>query len=183
MPEFKDLDGVMEFVERKARWAVSQGQGMAPWAFMATPKGVNLLAFEEESTEAAKLRFAERVRLVCVAKDAAAAVLIGSAWMARGTQNEKTILPPSQNPNRQECLLLIGRSFGKAIQKLIPVERDAKEKITGFGAPETYENIRPMGALANFFPDSLPDAAARRQAQEQLDAEPKSEQATEILFG
>jgi len=85
--------------------------------------------------EAAKDRFADAARLLAVAHDARAIVLVVESWVrlaAPGGQLD-TSIPPSQAPDRQEMVVLMLEDGKRCANTFLPITRDVFGKFAEFG--------------------------------------------------
>lgn len=68
-----------------------------------------------------------------------AALLASEAWIVKGSKDEVDMtIPPSQNPKREEVIVITGMSFGEradtpTVMTSCPLLRDSEDYITGLG--------------------------------------------------
>lgn len=122
--------------------------------------------------DAAKDRFADVARLLAVAHDASALVLIAEAWAslpdARGHIDAET--PPSKSPTRQEIVALMLEDGTRQGSMLIPIVRGWNEAFVGFGdtAPVVYGQSE--GRFSGMMPPRKPGPEDRAKASALLKA-------------
>ena len=120
--------------------------------------------------DAAKDRFADVARLVAVAHNACALVLIAEAWAslpdARGHLDTET--PPSQSANRKEIVALMLEDGTRQGSMLIPIVRGWNGAFVGFGdtAPVAYGQSE--GRFSGMMPPRQPGPEDRAKAAELL---------------
>ena len=127
---------------------------------------------EAMGDERAKQNFANTARLICVAYDATAVVLVLESWMKVATPGEP--LDPKERPSeaidRKEVVLLVGETEGGQKQKFLPIIRTDAGGFFGFGdsnLPE-YDNIQ--GRFAGILAPKKLTAKERAVARTLLDA-------------
>jgi hypothetical protein len=109
-------------------------------------------------------------RLVCIAHGADATVFVSEAWTRFAKKGEKMDATklPSQCPDRQEVVVMMGQTRNACQQRMLPMERSASGKFLGFGQERVVDADRLEGRFANFIPEEYPNAQSRDIAVEAL---------------
>jgi hypothetical protein len=168
--ERKHLEDLMVDADLFAKHSMNETGGVPPTLFIHGANGKTLLSPDDFSGERAKDEFSETARLMCVAQDADATVFLSEAWMRQAVPGEEPDASklPSQCPDRQEMLIMMGETRGCCQQRMLPMERSEDGKFLGFGQEQKMEADRVEGRLANFIPAEYPDGREREMASEAL---------------
>ena len=120
--------------------------------------------------DAAKDRFADVARLLAVAHNASALVLIAEAWasLPDASGHLDTDTPPSQSPSRREIVALMLEDDTRRGSMLIPIVRGWNDTFVGFGdtAPVAYGQTE--GRFSGMMPPRKPGPEDRAKAAELL---------------
>jgi hypothetical protein len=127
------------------------------------------LSAEGFKGEHAKDKFATAARLICIAHRATATVLASESWVVLASKDKALDLskPPSECPDRQEMITLMGESWQVCNQKLLPIMRSASGKFLGFGEAQSSE-AEVKGRFTGFLPERVPTAEDQQIAKEML---------------
>jgi len=168
--ERKHLEDLMVDADLFAKHSMNETGGVPPTLLIHGANGKTMLSPDDFSGERAKEEFAETARLMCLAQDADATVFLSEAWMRKAVPGEELDLSkrPSQCPDRQEMLIIMGETRGCCQQRMLPMERSEDGKFLGFGQEQKMEADRVEGRLANFIPSEHPDGREREMARETL---------------
>lgn len=123
--------------------------------FVSGPEGPQFIAARSMKDEDAKNEFAAVARLYCAAHGATVAVMVTESWVVAAKEGKplNISVPPSQSPDRQECLVACGESEdGSATQAILPIRRDETGKFSGFGEALPLPPCRPQGRFARLLP-------------------------------
>lgn len=122
--------------------------------------------------DAAKDRFAEMARLLAVAYDAHAIVMVVEAWVKMATPDGKldTVTPPSQSPDRIEVVALMLEDHSRTGNDLLPIIRDASGKFVDFGVSPVPTFTSAAGRFAGLMPKHRPDEREMAKARAMLSA-------------
>ena len=117
--------------------------------------------------EAAKDRFAEIARLLAVAQNARALVLVVEAWVkyANAAGELDTNIPPSQSADRKEVVALMLEDHSRAASSLLPILRDGAGTFLAFDSPPAVDYTESAGRFAGLMPrlkPSVREAAAAK---------------------
>lgn len=104
--------------------------------------------------EAAKDRFAEVARLLAVAQNARALVLVVEAWVkyANAAGELDTNVPPSQSPDRKEVVALMLEDHSRAASSLLPILRDGSGTFLTLDSPPALDYTESAGRFAGLMP-------------------------------
>ena len=169
----QSLDDLFAQAEQYANFSMRKF-GRVPPAMMATSaEGSLFFTPEKMGDERAKDNFANTAKLICVAYEASAVVLILESWMTMAAPgrpldaNER----PSEAVDRKEIVLLVGETKqGFHKPKFLPIIRTDAGGFFGFGnsnVPE-YENFQ--GRFAGILTAKKLTARDRAAARLLLDA-------------
>ena len=141
-----------------------------PTLFMSGVAGNGRFTVPYLADEQAKDEFAKLAHIACVAHGADAVVFVTEAWMSKMIQEGKLDLsvPPSQAPDRQEAVVLMGQIRGRYIQKPLLIERNRTGEYQGLVPGEIVEGSEAIGRFAHFLPPEKPDETTRELAKEML---------------
>lgn len=147
----------------------STGQ-VPPALFIQTLDGPMMLRPGNSFDERGRDDFAATARLACIAHGATATVMVAESWlkMAKPGQRLDLSVPPSQSPDRQEIVALMGETRFGLCQKSMPILRAGDGRFIGFREAPTIEGCQARGRFAQFLPERYPDLETQREAQELL---------------
>lgn len=120
------------------------------------------------ANEQDKDNFLKIGRVACLAHGAVATVLMTESWMLRPKEGKSPDLsiPPSQSPDRQEIVSIMGETCDGHAQKILPVLRSPEGKFMGFGETEEIKADQVLGRFSNFLSPVKPDREVIEPAQE-----------------
>lgn len=158
-PLLAQAQGYAEFSMRKI------GQ-VPPTLIAESPKGPIHLIPKDLADERAKNHFANTARLVCIAHDVTAAVLVLESWMTAAKPGEALdpSEPPSEAFDRQEVVVLLGEAVGQQKRKFLPIIRSDNGDFFGFGDYEGPKLENFQGRFSQVLPPKKPDAKAKMLA-------------------
>ncbi len=168
----KSLDDLLAQAEHYAGWAMRKIGNVPPTMMGLSPRGPLFFVPSAMADDRAKDNFANTARLICVAHDATAAVMILEAWMncapPGGTLDMQE--RPSEAIGRREIVMLTGESRSGCKQKLLPIIRTGVGGFFGFGeydslAPDSFE-----GRFAGILPPKRPTREMQNKARMVLTA-------------
>jgi hypothetical protein len=104
-------------------------------------------------------------------------VWISEAWVLKAEKGEKLDLSrlPSESPNRQEVVIIMGESREGCMQKILPILRHENGKFKGLGEANIEEN-QTKGRFAQFVPVEIPDKETRDMAKRVLEGTVRREE-------
>ncbi len=149
-----------------------KGGQVPPAMFAESPHGPLHFVPHTLKDERAKNNFANIARLICVAYAATAAVLVLESWikMAKPGETLDATTPPSESPDRQEVVVLVGESAGQQKHKLLPILRTDAGGFFGFGQFDGPELDKFQGRFSQILAPKQPDAQGRKLARLMLKA-------------
>src|SRR4051812_23198545 len=129
-----------------------------PTLLATTDEGVIAYFPESMGNERAKDNFANTSRMVAVAYSASAVVLILESWIsvARPGKPFDPSIPPSQSPDREECVVIQAESTGATSGNFLLIQRDSKGAFTGFSSGDLPEFDEMKGRFTQIMPPSQP---------------------------
>jgi hypothetical protein len=169
----QSLDDLLTWAERYAQDSLQHRGHVPGTVLMLGSSGPGIYVPSQLDSESARNRFAETARHVAVAHDATAVVMVLEAWARRavpGLPFDPTV-PPSQAPDRQEVVALIGEAAGVQQVRFLPLQRGALGTFAGFGPAQTLTGDRAEGRFAGILPAHPPTPAERARARAFLQAE------------
>lgn len=143
--------------------------------FIQTVEGPIALRPRSLGSTEAKDDFAATARLMCIAHKASATVLVAESWFrtAKKGQSLDLSVAPSEAPDRQEIVAIMGETRYGAAQKMLPIMRTAG-RFEGFGEALAVESGRgdykTQGRFSSFLPEQYPDQHSQDRAREILKA-------------
>ena len=165
MPE--SLDDLLARAEHYAGFAMRQ-MGRVPPAIMAlAPGGLLFFMPEKMGDERAKDNFANTARLICIAHDASAVVVILEAWVKVAAPGETLDPkePPSEALDRREVVVLAGEMRESKRYKFLPIIRTDAGGFFGFGESDIPAFNNFQGRFAEILAPHLPSKEMQVQAR------------------
>ena len=165
------MQGLMKDAAMLAHAAMHTGGELSHTLLIHGADGNAIYVPRNVDDEASKDLFVKRARLMCIANAADATVFVSEAWVRKAKDLNAGLdlnIRPSEAPDRQEMVILMGESRNGHCQKMLPIERSEDGKFIGFGeAPEmTFHEVQ--GRFAQFIPPIAPDEQGRERARELL---------------
>lgn len=139
-----------------------------PTLFVQTPDGIAVYFPETMGNEKAKNNFANTSRLIAVAYGATATAMILESWITRAKPGEDldAPIPPSESPDREECVVIQAESVGVSKTRILPIERNAKGKFTGIGGVDDLDQAQ--GRFSEIMPQKPQTEENRKMAKQLL---------------
>ena len=139
-----------------------------PTAIADTNEGYIFCMPSALADEAAKDRFADVAKLLAIAYNASAIVIIVEAWarMPDKDGNLPMDIPPSQAPDRKEIVALMLEDRNNNATSILPIIRDAAGNFKELGDPGPLHFGETEGRFAGLMKGAAPTAeqAARAKA-------------------
>jgi len=166
----EELRHLLAKADTYAKQAMLNAGKVAPAIIYKGMDGFGMCVGDAIIDEKSKENFAMTARLTCVAHGATAAVFIGEGWSTSAKKDQALDLSkrPSQCPDRQEVLMVMGETRYENCQKLLPIHRSESGKFMGFGDPHHVGTEKVKGRFAQFLPQNFPDLETQRKAKEML---------------
>ncbi len=173
------LDGLIAQAQGYAEFSMRKIGQVPPTLIALSPKGPIHLIPQNLADERAKNHFANTARLVCIAHDVTAAVLVLESWMTAAKPGEEldTTEPPSEAFDRQEVVMLLGEAVGQQKRRLLPIIRSDNGDFFGFGDYQGPKLDSFEGRFAQILPPKKPDTEAKLLAGAMLTVRGITEQA------
>lgn len=143
-----------------------------------TDDGIILYLPETMGDERAKQNFANTGRLIAVGYRATAVAFVMESW-ARFAKPGRPLdsTPPSESPDREECVLISLETANRQSTDMLMIQRDRTGKFAGFASPNVPEVTEFKGRFAQVMPPKPPgekDTATARQLLRMMGVEPEN---------
>lgn len=167
------LDQLMAQAEHYAKSSLRYGGRVPPTALLLGPGGRAMYIPSNLDNEQAKDQFASTVRILAIAHEATAVVVVLEAWSARAVPGEALDpnIPASQAANREEVVALIGEAAGLQKTKFFPIERNTSGAFVRFGQGQMPDCTHAEGRFAQLLLSRPPSPAEKALAQAILEAQ------------
>ena len=166
-PPLKTLADLLAQAEDYATWAMRKSGNVPPAMMGLSPRGPIFFVPSAMTDDRSKDNFANTARLICVAHDATAAVMILESWMklAKPGETLDTTEPPSESMDRREIVLLSGETRTGFEQKILPIIRTGVGGFFGFGEYDGPAADTLQGRFAGILSPKRPTKEAQNQAR------------------
>lgn len=166
-PYLKSLDDLLAQAEHYANFAMRKIGNVPPTMMGLSPRGPLFFVPSAMTDDRAKDNFANTARLICVAHDATAAVMILESWMKLATPGETldTTEAPSEAIDRKEIVLLTGETRTGFKQKILPIIRTGVGGFFGFGEFDGPAADSLQGRFAGILPPKRPNREMQNKAR------------------
>ncbi len=163
------LEDLLGCAERCATLSMRECGEVRPTFMILTGEGTLLLLPGNMADEREKDTSAMTARLVCLAHDANAVVVVSEAWMSVRSHRSAYELP-SEAPDRKEVVMLLGEAYGSRKMKFLPILRSESGAFRGFGdsSDSPYDSVE--GRFTNILPAQRPTSEVRAEAKRILAA-------------
>ena len=161
------LDDLLTQAEDFALFSMRQAGRVPPTMMAVSPKGLLIYLPEQMGNDRAKNDFATTARLICIAHDVTAVVLILESWMKMAAPGETldATEAPSEAIDRKEVVVLAGESRDKKRQKFLPIIRTDVGGFFGFGESDLPDLNNFEGRFAEILPPQAAPATLKAQAR------------------
>lgn len=153
-----------EAVRYAGRELKKRGQ-IPPTLFAETANGRVKFVPKAINTAAEKDRFANTGRILAIATNATALVMVLESWAVFAkTLGDPLPEVPSKSPDREEVVMISVETRGEYLHQILAIQRDAKGTFAGFspiGIPEA--DIK--GRFAQLLPPKAPGEGEMRMAR------------------
>ncbi len=169
----QSLDDLLRTAENYADFTLRYGGRVPEALLLLGPSGPSLYLPKNLSDEQAKDEFAATARHLAIAHDATALVMVFEAWarLAKPGVPLDANLPPSEAPDRQEVVALIGEAVGAQQARMIPILRNAVGTFSGLGESCVQTFDRAQGRFAEILPAQPPTAEEKARSEAILRAQ------------
>ena len=156
-PDPERLEALAQQAQDYALHMMRTTGSVPPTAIADTPEGFVFSMPTALTDDAAKDRFAEVTRVIAVAQNARALVMIAEAWarLPDASGHLDTATPPSQAPDRKEVVVLILEDRSHNATRMLPILRDDAGAFTAFGEPGPLQFGESQGRFAGLMPREL----------------------------
>ena len=165
------LEVLMNQAQGYADFSLRRVGHVPPTMLAETPKGMIHFMPPNLADGHAKDNFANTARLICIAHEVSAVVLILESWMKMAKADEA--LDPTELPSealdRQEVVVLLGEAAGQQQHRFLPIVRSDNGDFFGFGDFDGPQLKNFEGRFAQVMPPKKPDAKARILARAMLE--------------
>jgi hypothetical protein len=144
----------MVMAEDFAGFSLRSGRQIPPTLLAVTKRGPLFFTPASLKDDRAKDDFADTARLICIAYQVPAAVMVLESWMKMAAEGEKLDMDerPSEAIDRHEVVTVMGEAAGSAQRKIFKIVRtDAG----GFFGLTEWEGL-PLAEFQGRFVDLLP---------------------------
>lgn len=164
------LDELVKLALGYAEFSMRNVGRVQPTFLAQTGKGLSGFLPESMGNVKAKDSFANTGRLLAIAQNASAVAMIMEAWIAvsRDGKPVDTTVPPSQSPDREECVIIRAESAGSTRTRILSIQRDGSGAFTGFGTGDFPQVEQMEGRFADMMPPRPPSAEDRKMARHLL---------------
>lgn len=142
---------------------------LRPTVFMVDDNGAPLLYVAGSIPgEGGKATWDKIIQLLCIVHAATAAVVASEIWRAPlGPDESLKNFVPAEQPDRTECVLLMGEALGAKKHIWLPIIRYDNGKFFGFGSPEV-DSDEMSGLFTALLPRQAPNNETRAIARAML---------------
>ncbi len=141
-----------------------------PTVIADTDEGLIFCMPSSLTDEAAKDRFADVARLLAIAYNASAIVMVVEAWAKMPDKNGHldASIPPSQSPDRQEIVALMLEDRAHSATSLLPIVRDARGNFMELGDAGPIHFGESEGRFSGLMKGTAPTAEQSATAKASL---------------
>jgi hypothetical protein len=131
-----------------------------PTVIADTDEGLIFCTPSSLADEAAKDRFADVARLLAVAYNARALLMVVEAWVRMATPDGTldTTIRPSLAPDKREMVVLMMEDRSRCANTFLPIIRDGCGAFAEFGAIPVPDFTSAAGRFAGLMPKFTPNA-------------------------
>jgi hypothetical protein len=158
-PTFRnDLEALIAQARQYATHMMKTTGSVPPSLMAITPDGVMLFVPSGMGNDQAKDKFANAGRLVAIGYRATAVAMILESWatFAKRPGQLLTDVPPSQSPDREEVVVIMGETRETRAQQFLFIQRNSAGKFTGFGTSLVPQFNQMEGRFAQMLPPKVP---------------------------
>ena len=143
-----------------AEFALRRDRQIPPTLIAVTKRGPLYFTPDSLADDRAKDDFANMARLLCIAYEVPAAVLILESWMKMAAKGEPLDMNelPSESMDRQEVVMLMGEAIGAQQRKMLKIVRTDAGGFFGLSDVEGMPLDQFQGRFAELLPSKRPTA-------------------------
>jgi hypothetical protein len=158
------LDDLLGYAEHCAtRWMRERGDVPATFLIISGDGSLLILpagAADDQEKDAVVMA----ARLVCTAYNASAVVFLAEAWMSKSSNRDASV-PPSQDPDRKEAVMLVGEAHRSRKLKHLPILRTESGAFRRFAESGGPSCAGAEGRFTNILPAQPPSREAQNRAK------------------
>jgi hypothetical protein len=158
--QLKTLENLLQQAEHYSEYMMTGSSGSVPPTLMAlTPEGFVMHIPRRFNSPDDKDLFAKTIRLMAVAYRASAVAMISESWIVTKNRRDKELdlsVAPSESPDREEVVSIMGESREGCGQRFLFIQRDSLGKFTGFGTSLLPQIQTLEGRFAGLLPPKEP---------------------------
>jgi len=154
----QSLDELMVVAVDYAEFALRNRRQVPPSLIAATKRGPLYFTPDSLENDRAKDDFADMARLICIAYDVSAAVMILESWLKMASEGEALDLNerPSEAFDRQEVVMVMGEAVGIRQPKILKIVRTDAGGFFGLTEMEGLPMDQFQGRFAQLLPAKRP---------------------------
>ena len=156
--QLKTLENLLQQSEHYSEYMMTGSSGSVPPTLMAlTPEGFIMHIPQRFNSPDDKDLFAKTIRLMAVAYKASAVAMISESWIVTKQRRDRELdlsVAPSESPDREEVVSIMGESREGCGQRFLFIQRDSLGKFTGFGTSLLPQIQTVEGRFAGLLPPS-----------------------------
>ncbi len=170
---------LIELARGYAESMMRDAGSVRPALLADTEDGIIFYLPESMGDERAKQNFANTARLIVVAYRAAAVAFVMESW-ARFARPGRPLdsTPPSQSPDRKECVVISVETRNRQTTKMLMISRDDAGVFVGFTLPDIPDITAFKGRFAEIMPPKAPvenNVTVARQLLQFMGVEPENQ--------
>lgn len=168
--QLKTLDDLMTKAGEYAEFCLRKSGAMAPALFLIGVDGPMVFVPDRMADANDKDNFANMARLVCIAYNASACVMVLEAWLklAKPGENLDLTEPPSEAFDRQEVIVIVGEDRSAQRQQFLSIVRSGNGRFFNLTEAEVPAPDNMTGRFANILPPNVPDEEMQTLAKTML---------------
>jgi hypothetical protein len=171
-PPIQSLDDLFASAAGYAKFSMHSAGCVPGTLLLLGPSGPAVFVPPSLEDEQDQYNFAAAARRLAIAHDASAVVMVLEAWVSVATPDTPLdpMTRPSEAPNRQEAVVLMGEAPGIQQTRFLPIQRTAAGAFAGFGETQVMCCDQVQGRFAQILPAQPPTADERLHAMATLRA-------------
>ena len=162
-PNTKPLQDLFKRAVDYASFIIRESAQLGPSILISATDGSHFFLTGDTSDDLAKDRFVREARLACIAYGAEAVVFVSEAWMSRRLSKR-----PSESPDREEIVILLGEAYESNLRKLFRVLRSESGPVVSIVECADLPLDQAKGRFTNILPLRRPTAEHQAQAKKLL---------------
>jgi hypothetical protein len=176
--DFSEHQRLVDLARGYAEHMMRSGGSVRPVLLADTAEGTILYLPETMGNERSKQNFANTARLIAVGYGATAVAFVFESWITfakPGRPLDST--PPSESPDREECVLISAETRHRQATEILMIQRDRTGKFVGFATPDVPEVTGFKGRFSQIMPPKPPgekEIVMARQLLSMMGVEPEN---------